>query len=338
MLSRFDLHREVRMTAPRFAFTGLLILAFLAAPLAVWAQQARVYRIGVVLQGGSYSAAVDGLRDGLKELGFQEGKQFVLQVRDAKGDLKAVETAATNLEGEKVDLIWTLATSTTLAVKRATKSVPIVFYAGADPVAVGLVASFRKPGGRLTGVHGQFSDLTAKRLELLKEMAPRIRRVLALYNPDNPVAQRSAKMARDAARQLKVELVERPVASVEELRTALRMLKPGEVDAFAYVADAMVTSQAQLVIDAAKAKRLPIIFSDKESVVKGALASYGESYYTIGRLSAKHVQRVLLGANPGDLPVEQLDRLHFVINLKTAKALGLTIPQSVLARADEIIE
>jgi ABC-type uncharacterized transport system substrate-binding protein len=127
-------------------------------------------------------------------------------------------------------------------------------------------------------------------------------------------------------------------SSVEELRAALRALRPGEVDAIAYVADAMVTSHAELVIEAARANRLPTIFQDRESVEKGALASYGESYYTIGRLSAKHVQRVLLGANPGDLPVEQLDRLHFVISLKSARALGLTIPGSVLARADEIIE
>ena len=326
------------MTTRRLALTGILILALFAMSRSVEAQQARSYRIGVVLQGGSYSAAIAGLRDGLRELGFEEGKQFLLHVRDVKGDLKAAEATARGLEGEKVDLIWALATSTTLAVKRGTKSVPIVFYAGTDPVVVGLVASFRKPGGRLTGVHGQFSDLTAKRLELLKEMTPRMRRVLALYNPDNPSAQRSAKMAREAARQLKVELVERPIASVEELRAALRALRPGEVDAIAYVADAMVTSQAELVIETARARRLPTIFQDKESVDKGALASYGESYYMIGRRSAKHVQQVLLGANPGDLPVEQLDRLHFVINLKTAKALGLTIPQSVLTRADEIIE
>jgi putative ABC transport system substrate-binding protein len=127
-------------------------------------------------------------------------------------------------------------------------------------------------------------------------------------------------------------------SSVEELQAALRALRPGEVNAIAYVADAMVTSHAELVIEAAQANRLPTIFQDRESVEKGALASYGESYYTIGRLSAKHVQRVLLGANHGDLPVEQRDRLHFVISLKSARALGLTIPGSVLARADEIIE
>jgi putative ABC transport system substrate-binding protein len=145
-------------------------------------------------------------------------------------------------------------------------------------------------------------------------------------------------MAREAARHLKMELVERPIASVEELRTALRALRPGEVDAIGWVSDAMVQSQAELIIETARAKRLPTMVTDRESVERGALASYGESYYTIGRRSAKHVQQVLLGANPGDLPVEQLDRLHLVINRKTAKALGLTIPQSVLARADEIIE
>jgi len=326
------------MTAPRTSLTVILIFTFFAAPLAVEAQQARVYRVGVVLQGGPYSPAVDGLRDGLRELGLEEGKQFVLHVRDAKGDLKSVEAAARSLEGEKVDLIYAVATSVTLAAKRATKNVPIVFYAGTDPVAVGLVESFRKPGGRLTGIHGQLTDLTAKRLQLLKEMIPRLRRVVTFYSPDNPAAQQSVKIARDGARQLKVELLERPVASVEELRAGLRALRPGEADAFFYVADAMVASQAELIIDTARAKRLPTMFSDKGSVAKGALASYGESYYALARLSAKQVHRILLGANPGDLPVEQLDRLLFFINLKTAKALGLTIPQSVLMRADEVIE
>jgi putative ABC transport system substrate-binding protein len=213
-----------------------------------------------------------------------------------------------------------------------------VFYVGTDPVVVGLVESFRKPGGRLTGVHGQFADLTAKRLELLKEMIPGLRRVVTFYSPDNPAARRSVTIARDAARQLKVELVERPVASVEELRAGLRALRPGEADAFFFVSDAMVNSQEELIIDTARAKRLPTMLPYQGSVAKGALASYGESYYALRRLSAKHVQRVLLGADPGPLPIEQLDRVHFVINLKTAKAIGLTIPSSLLRRADQVIE
>jgi putative ABC transport system substrate-binding protein len=311
--------------------------ALFAAPLAAEAQPARVYRVGIVLYGGPHFSTIDGLRDGLRELGLEEGKQFVLLVRDGKGDLKSVEAAATSLEVEKVDLIVAMTTSVTLAVKRATNSVPIVFYTGTDPVSTGLVESFRKPGGRLTGIHGQAAGLTAKRLELLKEMVPTLRRVVTFYNPDNP-AQPSMESARDAARELKIELVERRVASVEELRTSLRALRPGEADAIFYAGDAMVSSQAQLIIEAAKAKKLPTMLQEEASVAMGALASYGVSYRTIGHLSAKQVHRILLGTRPGDLPVEQFDRLHFAINLKTARALGLTIPPSVLARADEVIQ
>jgi len=145
------------------------------------------------------------------------------------------------------------------------------------------------------------------------------------------------KLARDAARQLKVELVEHRVASVEQLRTVLGALRPGEADVYLHVSDSMMTSQVSLVVETAMAKRLATMFQDKQSVIQGGLASYGVDYYAAGRLSANRVQRVLLGANPGDLAVEQLDRLPFVVNAKTAKALGLTIPPSVLARADEII-
>jgi putative ABC transport system substrate-binding protein len=326
------------MTALRRAFTGILTLASLVVPLAVEAQQARVHRVGVVFQGSAYSPAIEGLRDGLRELGFEEGKQFILHLRDTKGDLKSAEAAAQDFEAQKVDLIYALATSVALAAKRATKSVPIVFYAGTDPVAFGLVESIPKPGGRLTGIHGRFSDLAAKRLELLKELVPTLRRVVTFYRPDNPTAQASLKIARDAARHLNVELVERPVASVEKLQAGLRALRPGDADAFCYVTDPMVNSQAELIIATARAHRLPTMFADKQNVAKGALASYGVSYYTVGRLSAKHVQRILLGADPRDLPVEQVDTFHFVINLRTARTLGLTIPRPALTRADEVIE
>ena len=214
----------------------------------------------------------------------------------------------------------------------------IVFYAGTDPVKLGLVESFRHPGGRLTGVYGQYTDLTAKRLELLTQLAPGLRRALVLYNPENVAALRSLAIARDAARRLKVTLIERPFTSVGELRAVLRTLRPGEVDGIGYVADATLTSHAKEVIDAAIAMKLPMMAGDLDNVAVGALASYAESYRTIGRQLAKYVQRVLLGVTPGELPIEQLEQFHFAINLKTAKTIGLTIPPSVLARADQIIE
>ena len=326
------------MRARRRAVAGIFIGTVLAVSLGVEAQQPRTYRVGVLIQGGSAVSSVAGLRDGLQELGLEHGKQVVLHVRDVKGDLKAVEAAAGSLEDEKVDLICAIATSTTLAAKRATKSVPIVFYAGSDPVAIGLVESFRKPGRRLTGIYGWTTELTAKRLQLLRDIVPGLRRIVTFYNPNNRSAQHAMTVARDAARELKVELLERPVGSIEELRAGLRALRPGDADAHLHVSDAMMTSQADLIIQTATAKKLPTMFQEKEAVDRGALASYGISYYAIGRLLAKHVQRVLLGADPGDLPIEQLDRLHFVINLRTARAIGLTIPQSVLARADDVVQ
>ena len=322
----------------RRAFLGTLAAGLVAAPFVAEAQQARAYRVGVILQGGPYFQAVEGLREGLRELGLEEGKQIVLQVHDAQGDLKRVEAAARELEHDRVNLIYTVTPSVTLATKRVTKSVPIVFYVGADPVALGLVQSYPKPGGRLTGIHSQLTDVTAKRLELLTEMVPNAHRVVAFYSPQNPAAEQSVQFARDAANQLRVELVERRVASVEGLRASLRQLQPREADAFLYVSDAMVGSQAALIIEVAREKRLPTIFQDPASVDQGALAGYGISYRAAGRLSAKQVKRVLQGANPGDMPVEQLDRLHFAINLKTAKALGLMVSPTLLVRADEVIE
>lgn len=326
------------MTARRFVLLEILALAMLVTPPFVGAQQTRLYRIGVVLQGGPQHRAVDGMRRGLRELGFEEGKHYVFHLREARGDLKAVEVAAAALEAEKVDLIYTVSTSVTLAAKRATKNVPMVFYAGTDPVTMGLVSSYAKPGGRLTGVHGQHVDLTGKRLQLLKEMIPGLRKVMTLYNPDNPAAQESVRLARDAARKLKVEMLERPVASVEALRATLATLQGREAEAYFYVSDSMVTSQMKQVIDKMAAIKMPTIFTEPQSLAMGALASYGQGYFDFGRLSAKQVHRVLLGADPANMPVEQLDKIHFGVNLKTAKALGLVIPQTVLLQANEVIQ
>lgn len=301
------------------------------------AQQTKVYRVGVILQGGPYYDAINGLRDGLKELRLTEGKHYVLEIQDAKGDLKAVEEAARNLEREKVDLIFAVATSVTIAVKRATANLPIVFYAGSDPVALGLVESFANPGGRLTGVHNQTTDLTAKRLEILKEMLPKARRVLTFYNPSNRSAAESAKFGREASGQMGFELVERHVASIEELQGALRALKAREMDAYLLISDGMVISQAQLIIDTARAKRMATMFHEGNLVANGGLASYGISYQRAGHVSAKYVQRILAGTNPKDLPVETIDKLDLVFNLATAKQIGVTIPANLLVRADRVI-
>jgi putative tryptophan/tyrosine transport system substrate-binding protein len=323
----------------RRTFIASIASGVATAPLSGFAQaqQAKAYRVGVVLEGGPYYAAVDGLKDGLKELGFVEGKHYVLEISDLNGDRKAAEAASRSLEREKVDLIYTVATSVTIAVKRATTEVPIVFVLGTDPVAAGLVESFAKPGGRCTGVHQQ-GDLTGKRLEILKAILPGLHKVVTFYDPSNPAALLETKSARNAARQLKIEYVERQVTSVEELRLGVTALNSQDGDAYFYVGDAMVASQAQFIIDTARAKKLPTMFAERVLVAQGALAGYGVSYYEAGRLSATYVQRILAGARPQNLPVESLSRVQLVVNLKTAREIGVTIPQAVLLRADEVIQ
>jgi putative ABC transport system substrate-binding protein len=247
------------------------------------------------------------------------------------------EEAARNFEQEKIDLIYTTSTNSTIAARRATTEIPIVFCAGTDPVVVGLVDSFARPGGRLTGVYHPSTDLTAKRMEILKEMVPKLRRVVIFYDPRLRTGIESSKFAREAAQQMGLQLLERHFATVEELQARLHALKAGEVDAYLAVSDPTASNQAQLIIDTARAKRLPTMFDFLSHVTKGGLASYAVSFHEMGRLSAKYVQRILSGVKPKDLPVEGVDKIEMVINLKTAKQIGLTIPPNVLARADRVI-
>jgi putative ABC transport system substrate-binding protein len=335
---RSDNNRKSKIENRKWAGLLAILVVLVGCVGMAEAGQAKVYRMGVILQGGSLYQVVDGLRDGLKELGLEEGKHLVLEIRDTKGDLKAVEQAARNLEREKVNLLYAINTSVTIAVRRATAGIPIVFFAGTDPVAMGLVDSFANPGGRLTGVHSLVTDLTAKRLEILKEILPKLRRVVTFYDPGNPVAREASRLGREAARRLPVEFDERHVASVKELQAGMQVLKAGEMDAYFEVSDAMVLSQAQLIIDTARVKRLPTMFIERSQVVKGGLASYGVSFHEAGRLSAKYVQRILAGTNPKDLPVQGVDKLELVLNLRTAQEIGLTIPPSVLGKADKVIK
>jgi putative ABC transport system substrate-binding protein len=302
------------------------------------AQQPKAPKVGVILQGGPWYAVVEGLRDGLNELGLVEGKNFVLEIRDTEGDLKAVERAAKELEQAKVNLIYTAATSVSLSAQKATEKTPIVFVAGTNPVTVKLVNSIRAPGDRLTGVHVRATDLIGKRLELLREIIPDLRRVVTFYNPSNRSAIEGAKEAREAARLLGLELIERKVASVEELQNALRTYRTGEADAFIAVSDAMIDSQIQSVIDMARANRLPTMHYELIAVEQGGLVSYSSDFKDAGRQSAKYVQQILAGTSPAQLPVEGIDTVKFVINLKTARQIGLNIPERILLRADKVIE
>ena len=315
-----------------------LALAWLAITPAPSVAQS-LKRIGVVLQGGPYYySGIEGLRDGLKGVGLEEGRDIALIVRDAKGDLTAVQAAASALERDGVNLIVTLATSVTLASKRATTAVPIVFAVGSDPVAMGLVDSIARPGGRASGVHSIVTDLTPKRLELLRELVPTVRRILTFYNPGNPAAAASAQLAREAARTFGIDLIERHVTTPQQLREQVREIAATDADAYFFVADAMVLSHDSVVLERTNALRIPTMATYADAVARGALAGYGTSYRELGRRAAAYVSRILAGTAPAELPVEEVSTYGLVINLKTAKTLGLEVPATLLARADEVIE
>ena len=235
-------------------------------------------------------------------------------------------------------MILATPSSVAVVVKQATTRASIVFVTGSDPTEIGLVESVARPGGRLTGVHTVTGELFAKHLQLLREFAPMLRRAGTFYNPANPSALRSIRAGREAARRVGVTLVEWQVKSSTELRAALPKLKRPDVDGYVFTADAMVTSHTEMIVEAATAQRLPAITIYREAVVGGALASFGAPFKEIGRMTAKPLQRILAGVRPGDIPVETFDRIVLVVNAKTAKRLGLTIPNSIMQRASEIIE
>jgi len=296
-------------------------------------------RIGVVYQGGPYEPSIDGLRDGLRAAGLEEGRDIALLLRNAGGDVAAAEAAARALErDEKVEVIVALGTTTARAARRATAEVPIVFAIGDDPVAAGLVDSIAKPGGRLSGFHFLTVDLTAKRLEILREIVPKLRRIVTFYDPRTPGAVTSLAGAREAAGKLDIEVAAQQVTSVEGIRDRLHTLAATEADAFFFVTDFLVTVHTPLVIEAANALRLPTMATNVTLVRMGALAGYGPDWREYGRSSARYVARILAGSSPRDLPVEAINRPALAINLNTAKAIGLEIPPLLLTRADEVIE
>ena len=316
---------------------GILTLITIVASNVGAASSTKAERVGIIHLGGVLGTVVDGLRAGLKQLGLEDGKQVILKVHDLKSDARGAEAVAQKLELDKVKLIFTNTATVTAAAMKSTKNVPIVFAVGTDPVGQGFIKSFGKPGGRLTGVQYLARDLTGKRLELLKEFLPSLREIITFYDPNNSVSLESAKMGRSEAQRQNIRFVEQHVNSAAELSNALANIKPRQFDAYLYIANPMIASQAQQIIDSARIKKLPTMFHDQALVDSGGLASYGQSYFEIGRRSAKYVQKVLTGTPPGDLRVDTIEDVDLAFNLNTAKAIGVTIPPNVLTRAAKVV-
>jgi len=323
----------------RRAFVASLTSGLLAAPLAAVAQQKAMPVIGVLNTGSPPSpVSMDAFRQGLREAGYVEGQNVAIEYRWAEGHYDRLPALAADLVGRKVDLIMANSPPAAVAAKSATSTIPIVMRGGADPVGSGLVASLARPGGNLTGVSVIADELTAKRLELLSELVPRARVIALLMNPNNASAERVIRDVQEAARTKGLQLHVLKASTESEIDTAFASLVPLHAGALVVGGDPFLSSRREQLVALASRRALPSIYAWREFAASGGLISYGPSLTAAYRLVGHYVGKVLKGAKPADLPVQQSTTFELVINLKTAKALGLTIPPSLLARADQVIE
>jgi len=326
----------------RRAFIGGAI-AFSTAPLAAEAQQAtKVARIGfLALNVAPNPHLPEAFRQGLRDLGYVEGRTVVIDYRDAKGKFERLPVLAAELVALKVDVILAGGTSQALAAKQVTRTLPIVFAQAGDPVASGLVTSLARPGGNLTGLSNLTSDLVGKHLELLTQAVPGVSRVAVLWRAGE-LGERTErdmlKGAEVAGRALGVQLQFVEVRGPADIDGAFSDMTKARAGALTVLGSAMFATERRRLVDLVTKNRLPAVYPWREFVDAGGLMAYGANFADLYRRAATYVDKILKGAKPADLPVEQPTKFELVINLNAAKALGLTIPQSLLGRADEVIQ
>ena len=321
-------------------FTLFILATLLLAPvyLAHAQKQATTPRIGVLLLGAPPNANLDAFIQGLRELGNIEGKNILIEYRFAEGKADRLPELAMELVRLKVDAIFTAGTPAIFALKQATKTIPIVFFSASDPIGTGVFASLAHPGGNITGISALASDLWPKRLELLKEIFPKLSRVAMVWNKGNAGMNLEAKATQEVAGPLGVTLQDRGVIDANELDVVFAVMTKDRPDGFLALMDPVLNSYRKRIRDFLAENRLPAMFENKDWVEAGGLISYGASYSDAHRRAATLMDKILKGAKPAEIPVEQPTKFELVINLKTAKQIGVTIPQSVLFRADKVIK
>jgi putative ABC transport system substrate-binding protein len=322
----------------RREFITLLGGATAAWPLAALAQSA--YRIGVLdtTSAALNAANFDALRQGLRQHGYIEGQNLVIEYRSADGRAERFPDLAAELVRLNVDLIVTRGTPAIFAAKNATKTIPVVMAASGDPLGAGVVAGLARPGGNVTGLSAFVTELQAKRLELLREMVPRIDRIAALLNMSSPAEPPQWEETKAAARTLAIEPQLLDVRKPEDLSRAFETAIRQRADALVVGINVLTQANRRPIADLATKHRLPAIYASREFVDAGGLVALGVSYPDLYRRAATYVDKILKGAKPADLPIEQPTKFELMINLKTAKALGLEVQPMLLARADEVIE
>ena len=318
------------------ALLVLMISSVLITGSAAAEERAEPIRIGVLTTSWGPTPTVAGLRDALVELGYRENEDFVIGVRFTKGDLAALPTAARQLVQYGVDLIFVAEEGPAKAVQMATTRIPIVFVTVGDPVGLGLVQSFARPGGNITGVSDLHTELGPKRLELFREIVPGMKRVLFPYDPADAHAVEQARVYRSAAHRLGVVLVEQVVRTAEEARATLAKLRKGNVDGVLAPRCCSLNIPG-FILEATAQQAIPTMFRAAFWVERGGLASYGPDYYESGRQAGRLVDKILKGTNPAEIPVEVNPKIELAINIKVAKSLGLSVKPEMLYRADRLV-
>jgi putative ABC transport system substrate-binding protein len=303
------------------------------------AQQPKIFRVGFL--GSSppsrVKTFVNAFRQGLKELGYVEGRNVLIEYRYAEGKFDRLPKLADELVRLNVDVIFAQAAPAIRAAKQATKTIPVVFEMLADPVSAGLVASLAKPGGNITGIGGLAPELSGKRLELLKEIVPNLKLVAVLLNPANPNFGNLLRETTTAASLLNLRLEILEIKDAAMMDDALSRISKARAEAITVAPDPMISGELKKLVSFAAGNRLPTVYGASGAVEIGALMAYAPSQREMFHRAAYYVDRILKGTSPADLPVEQPTKFELVINLKTAKQIGLTIPPNVLARADRVI-
>jgi len=319
----------------------LLVVAALGAggiPAHAQQRSGKVFRIGILTSAWvPWHSQTKGFREGLRELGYIEGRNVIFEALAAEGDSARLSGMAEELVRKKPDLLYCVAAPDVQACHRATRTIPIVFTQTGDPVRLGLVASLARPGGNITGIGSLRAELTAKRLELFKEVVPSLRRVLVTYDPREGEEVEAVAFARKAAAQLGLTLLERPIAAPLEMEPGFEELKSGGRDGILVVQANPNLNILGRSLEVATSNKIPTMYPSSFWTQYGALASYGADQYEQGRQAARLAHKILRGTPPREIPVELPTEIEFVINLKTAKRIGLTVPPEVLFRAHRVI-
>ncbi len=323
-----------------FLFLAVLAIVFLFLFGAGNKKETKIYHIGLLQMASTVNANMEGFKAGMETLGYKEGENVFYDYKNAEGDVEKLKEYTKKFVDDKVDLIFTNTSPATQAAKEATKgtAIPVVFSMVADPVGAGFVASIQSSDNNLSGTSCAYIDIASKRLEALKSLSPRIKKVMVFYRPGDKSGEPATEEIKKAAKKLDIGIIDKPVLKSDEIKQILSKIQPGEIDAIMDPADSMVTASVDLLVEESFRLKVPLMMLSDREAEKGALISYGVDYFDLGNQSAALADKILKGVSPTEIPIQMPRIFRIVLNLKTASQIGLVLPGGIVDRADRVIK